>query len=31
VQLKERARRELMAIDPDLMSDTDLATGVAAE
>jgi uncharacterized protein YPO0396 len=31
VQLKERARRELMAIDPDLMSDADLAVRMAAE
>ncbi len=31
VKLKERARRELRAIDPDLMSDADLAARVAAE
>jgi hypothetical protein len=31
VILKEKAKRELMAIDPDLMSDADLATRLAAE
>ena len=31
VQIKERARRELRAIDPDLMSDADLQARVAAE
>jgi len=31
VKLKERARQELRAIDPDLMSDADLAARVAAE
>jgi uncharacterized protein YPO0396 len=31
VQIKERARRELRAIDPDLMSDADLQTRIAAE
>jgi uncharacterized protein YPO0396 len=31
VRLKERARRELMAINPDLMSDADLAGRLAAE
>jgi uncharacterized protein YPO0396 len=31
VQLKPRARRELMAIDPDLMSDAELTTRMAAE
>lgn len=31
VKLKERVRRELRAIDPDLMSDADLAARVAAE
>jgi uncharacterized protein YPO0396 len=31
VQIKERARRELRAIDPDLMSDSDLQTRMAAE
>jgi Putative exonuclease SbcCD, C subunit/P-loop containing region of AAA domain len=31
VRLKERARQELMAIDPDLMSDADLAIRMAAE
>jgi hypothetical protein len=31
VRLKERARRELMAINPDLMSDADLAVRLAAE
>jgi uncharacterized protein YPO0396 len=31
VLLKEKAKRELMAIDPDLMSDADLATRLAAE
>jgi hypothetical protein len=31
VQLKERARREIMAMNPDLMSDADLATRLAAE
>jgi uncharacterized protein YPO0396 len=31
VLLKERARRELMAMNPDLVSDTELATQLAAE
>jgi hypothetical protein len=31
VRLKDRARCELMAIDPDLMSDADLAARLAAE
>jgi hypothetical protein len=31
VKLKERARQELRAIDPDLMSDADLAARIAAE
>jgi uncharacterized protein YPO0396 len=31
VQVKERARQELRAINPDLMSDADLQTRVAAE
>ena len=31
VSLKERAKRELMAIDPDLVSDADLAARLAAE
>lgn len=31
VSLKEKAKRELMAIDPDLMSDQDLAARLAAE
>jgi len=31
VQLKDRAKRELMAMDPDLMSDADLAVRMAAE
>jgi uncharacterized protein YPO0396 len=31
VQVKERARRELRALDPDLMSDADLQARVAAE
>ena len=31
VRLKQRARQELMAIDPDLMSDADLAVRMAAE
>lgn len=31
VQVKERARRELRAMDPDLMSDADLQTRIAAE
>ncbi|MBV8753584.1 MAG: hypothetical protein JO328_12070 [Hyphomicrobiales bacterium] len=31
VQIKERARHELRAIDPDLMSDADLQTRIAAE
>lgn len=31
VLLKEKARRELMAIDPDLMSDADLTAQAAAE
>jgi Putative exonuclease SbcCD, C subunit/P-loop containing region of AAA domain/SMC proteins Flexible Hinge Domain len=31
VSLKEKAKRELMAIDPDLMSDDDLAGRLAAE
>lgn len=31
VSLKEKAKRELMAIDPDLMSDDDLAARLAAE
>src|SRR5262245_38110887 len=31
VQLKERARRELTAIDPDLISDAELVTRMAAE
>jgi uncharacterized protein YPO0396 len=31
VQIKERARQELRAIDPELMSDSDLQTRVAAE
>ncbi|MET3338786.1 uncharacterized protein YPO0396 [Bradyrhizobium japonicum] len=31
VELKEKAKRELMAIDPDLMSEDELATRLAAE
>jgi hypothetical protein len=31
VALKEKAKRELMAIDPDLISDADLAVRLAAE
>jgi uncharacterized protein YPO0396 len=31
VKLKARARQELMAIDPDLMSNADIATRIAAE
>lgn len=31
VHLKDRARRELMAMNPDLMSDADVTTRVAAE
>jgi hypothetical protein len=31
VSLKEKAKRELMAIDPDLISDADLAVRLAAE
>jgi Putative exonuclease SbcCD, C subunit/P-loop containing region of AAA domain len=31
VQIKDHARRELMAMDPDLMSDDDLQTRIAAE
>jgi uncharacterized protein YPO0396 len=31
VQLKEKTRRELRAMDPDLMSDADLQTRIAAE
>jgi hypothetical protein len=31
VLLKERARRELMAMNPDLISDTELAIQLAAE
>jgi uncharacterized protein YPO0396 len=31
VLLKERARRELMAMNPDLVTDTELATRLAAE
>lgn len=31
VKLKDRARQELRALDPDLMSDAELATRVAAE
>nr|WP_235999866.1 SbcC/MukB-like Walker B domain-containing protein [Bradyrhizobium uaiense] len=31
VQLKEKAKRELMAIDPDLMSEDELASRLAAE
>jgi uncharacterized protein YPO0396 len=31
VQIKERARQELRAMDPDLMSDADLQTRIAAE
>jgi hypothetical protein len=31
VKLKDRARQELQAIDPDLMSDAELATRMAAE
>ncbi|MGY3387429.1 energy-converting hydrogenase Eha subunit H [Bradyrhizobium sp. USDA 3311] len=31
VQLKEKAKRELMAIHPDLMSEVELATPLAAE
>ncbi|HEY6259140.1 MAG TPA: SbcC/MukB-like Walker B domain-containing protein [Xanthobacteraceae bacterium] len=31
VQIKERARRELAAMDPELMSDTDLQSRIAAE
>ncbi|SDI97939.1 Uncharacterized protein YPO0396 [Bradyrhizobium sp. Rc2d] len=31
VALKEKAKRELMAIDPDLMSEDELATRLAAE
>lgn len=31
VELKEKAKRELMAIDPDLMPEDELATRLAAE
>jgi hypothetical protein len=31
VALKDRTRRELSAINPDLMSDADLAARMAAE
>jgi len=31
VRIKERARQELRAMDPDLMSDADLQTRIAAE